>query len=431
MDDEKTHLTSKRMNVYSVEYNTIIERKWYIDVFTLLFGVGAWILVNSLFTQLPSLVQTAPEGWNLPSYLSIIIQIGNLGPLLYSIWRKYFENRYDRPLTLFMLVLGVASIFLMAGYYKITKLVFGEPHSVFLFVLTFFIALVGCTSSVLFIPSLSQFQDVYLVTYMIGEGLSGFLPSIIAIAQGVGTTSCATIIKNGHTITTKEVTNARFSSQIFFIIIGVLMFASTVSYICLEYLPVCKKEKLQIKKSQNLETESNLNTIKSSNIVLLIIQGAIVFFANGLMPSFQSYSCLPYGYLTYHLAANLSNIMNPIACFIAFYTNLKSRNVIHVLSAICKICTIYLVITAFASPTPPLYNTTAGMIIIVLLWVVYFGCASYIKLSIAAVLRKQGNKGLFYYGCVTQFGSATGALAAFYIINIAKLLNSYDPCSST
>lgn len=68
------------------------------------------------------------------------------------------------------------------------------------------------------------------------------------------------------------------------------------------------------------------------------------------------------------------------------------------------------------------------MIFQVFMWVLFFGCTSYIKLSIAAVMHNQGNKGLFQYGCTTQIGSLTGAIVAFYFINVVQLLKSYEPC---
>lgn len=64
----------------------------------------------------------------------------------------------------------------------------------------------------------------------------------------------------------------------------------------------------------------------------------------------------------------------------------------------------------------------------IFMWILYFGCASYVKLSIAAVLRNRGNKGLYYYGCITQIGSTAGALIGFYLINVVQLLKSYEPC---
>jgi len=330
-----------------------------------MFGVGSWILVNSLYTQLPLLVQKAPEGWSLPSYLSIAIQTGNLGPLLYSVWRKKYGNQYDRPLTISVMILGMISMFLMAMFYDVSSTIFGQSHSVILCTLTFAISLVGCTSSVLFIPSLSHYSDMYLITYMIGEGISGFVPSAIAIVQGIGTTTCHTVIRNGQNVTEKSITNANFSSGFFFVIIGSIMCASTISYLCLEYIPVCKKEKIH-KEPNGAEIHDNVTKVNSVlNVLLLVILGVIVFFANGLLPSIQSYSCLPYGYMAYHLAANLSNIANPITCFIAFYTNRTSKTVIFILNIVCKVSATYVLMTAFTSPSPPLQNTTNGMILIV------------------------------------------------------------------
>jgi len=62
------------------------------------------------------------------------------------------------------------------------------------------------------------------------------------------------------------------------------------------------------------------------------------------------------------------------------------------------------------------------------MWVLFFGCASYVKVSIAAVLRNEGNRGLFHYGCITQVGSLIGSLIGFYLIDVAQLLKSYEPC---
>lgn len=331
-----------------------------------MFGVGSWILVNSLYTQFPLLVQNAPEGWDLPSYISIAVQTGNLGPLLYSAWRKKYGNQYDRPLIILVLILGIISMFLMAMFYDVYGIIFGKPHSIILCILTFAIALVGCTSSVLFIPSLSHYSDIYLVTFMIGEGLSSFVPSLIAIVQGISTTTCKTFEQNGRNITEKAQTKANFSSGFFFTIIGTIMCLSAVSYLFLEYLPNCKKEKIQIK-PENVEVHGNITTksTHNSNIILLVIQGIIVFFANGFMPSIQTYACLPYGYMAYHLATNLSNMANPIACFVAYFTNRTSKSVIYVLFSICIVSTMYMLMAAISSPSSLLNNPTIGAILIV------------------------------------------------------------------
>jgi len=46
-----------------------------VDVLAALFGVASWVAINGLWVELPLLVQALPEGWSLPSYLSVIIQV--------------------------------------------------------------------------------------------------------------------------------------------------------------------------------------------------------------------------------------------------------------------------------------------------------------------------------------------------------------------
>ena len=54
-----------------------------IDVLAILFGISAWISINGLWVELPLLVNKLPESWSLASYLSVIVQIANLGPITY------------------------------------------------------------------------------------------------------------------------------------------------------------------------------------------------------------------------------------------------------------------------------------------------------------------------------------------------------------
>ena len=58
-----------------------------LDLLVLLFGISSWVSINGLWVELPLLVDRLPESWNLASYLSITVQIANIGPLLYSVLR--------------------------------------------------------------------------------------------------------------------------------------------------------------------------------------------------------------------------------------------------------------------------------------------------------------------------------------------------------
>lgn len=54
---------------------TGVDRRPLVDLLAMIFGVGAWVAVNGMWVELPLLVLHLPEGWNLPSYLSVIIQV--------------------------------------------------------------------------------------------------------------------------------------------------------------------------------------------------------------------------------------------------------------------------------------------------------------------------------------------------------------------
>lgn len=74
----------------------------------------------------------------------------------------------------------------LSFFYSEKTVIADNEYSLLLFVLTFFNALVGCFSSILFMPYLRNFNIKFLTSYFIGEGLSGVLPSIIALIQGIG-----------------------------------------------------------------------------------------------------------------------------------------------------------------------------------------------------------------------------------------------------
>ena len=132
-------------------------RVWQVDIMALLFGIGAWISVNGMWVQLPLLVQTLPEGWNLPSYMSVIIQVANIGPILYSILRVTVPSRIKDSYCIYMVMaIGTVSAILMVFFWRQTTYVDGAERSSALLVLLFFLALVDCSSSVLFMPFMGE-----------------------------------------------------------------------------------------------------------------------------------------------------------------------------------------------------------------------------------------------------------------------------------
>ncbi|KAF8564642.1 hypothetical protein P879_10772 [Paragonimus westermani] len=95
------------------------------------YGLGSWIVVNGVWVELPVLVNYLPEGWNLPAYLSVLIQIANLGPLIYvpltrlchnqghSFWSRCLQPP-ERLANYTILTVGLLSCILVAHLWSVS-----------------------------------------------------------------------------------------------------------------------------------------------------------------------------------------------------------------------------------------------------------------------------------------------------------------------
>lgn len=371
-------------------------RKVLVDLLAIVFGIGSWIGINSMYLQLPLLVSSAPEGWSLPSYLVVIIQIANIGPILYTLFQKFSPRKLkDSHLIHLVFVLGIIASILMSFYYDKTLEIGGTERSVPMFIIVFFLALVGCTSSVLFMPYMGRFKEMYLITYLIGEGLSGFLPSIVALIQGVGgnarcvETSNSTAANPEFELYTPSPLFGTY--EFFFFVFGVLII-SFIAFIFLDRSKISRREyaavvisngnhyeykenrpdKLTTYQTDSITSEQSLQEPETAKPLskrgyyyLLALIGVVCMFGNGVFPSVQSYSCLPYGNVAYHLTVTLSSIANPLACFLAVFLKHNSIRRILVLVAIGTVIGIYAMSTSLMSPNPPLVGKVIGEILVV------------------------------------------------------------------
>lgn len=357
-----------------------------MDFLAVLFGIGTWIAANSIFVQLPLLVLRAPESWNLASYIVIMIQLANLGPISYGLMIK-FKNFNNRYFIYFLLGLSIISSICMILFHDISITIFGAQRSGVLLILVFCFAVVGCTSSVLFMPYMGNFQEIYLITYLIGEGLSGFVPSVIALFQGVGgNTICIPSNSTVHTKMIPYTPPPRFGIETFFLIILSILITSFISFLILDRLYNQEKngKKLQKKsylfKDPELDTNAPLKEIdakpeltKANKSIIstmqykgfLFLLGAICLLSIGFFPAIMIYSALPYGNITYHLVVTLNSIANPIACFLAFFIPHTSTGNIIKMTVLTFPLIFYATLTSLMSPTPPLINHFVGELLVV------------------------------------------------------------------
>lgn len=333
-----------------------------------LFGMGSWVAINGMWVELPLVVPKIPEGWYLPSYLTVLIQTANIGPLFITLMHRFRPGMLDeRPVIYSIVGLGIVATFLLAFFWQHTVMVGGSLRSVPLLLLSFLLSVVDCTSSVTFLPFMMRLRPQYLTTYFAGEGLSGLVPALVALIQGVGIVHCqnATLAgvanTNISTLADGELEAiyqpAKFSVQIFFVFLSAMMVVCLVAFILLNYHPAVARERKNDlyfsgdlasgEREQSLSLhaqtpeqkpmisplESVRNEPKSSFGrgtystlevgFIFIVLAWVNALTNAVLPSVQSYSCLPYGNKAYHLAATMAAVANPVACFIAMFMPIR------------------------------------------------------------------------------------------------------------
>lgn len=359
------------------------KRNIFVDALTILFGISSWIGVTSTFLQLPLIVPTAPEGWTLPSYMVITVQSANIGSFAYVLYQKYSPKKIDDGFLIYLILLiGCVAAICMAFFYQDTTEINGTQHSVALLMFTLMFALVGCLSSVLFMPYMGRFRECYLVTYMCGMGLNGFLSSLLALIQGVGgPPECLANNSTDGPALIKFIPEPLFGIKIYFIFVFAILLLSTIAFILLNNLSVCKKEYAAgtigmgndyhyEKKDDNPEKKDNIpdDVLHLSTFNYIYLMAAVFGLSglgNGILPGLMSYSCLPYGNVTYHFSVTLAAIANPCAGFIAMFVPHTSIRVIRILSFVGSILAVYIFFIATQSPNPPLQHSIVGYLLIV------------------------------------------------------------------
>ncbi|KAG8240249.1 hypothetical protein J437_LFUL004709 [Ladona fulva] len=249
------------------------QRNYVVDILALTFALGAWISVTGFWVELPILIAHLPEGWRISSQLSVAIQLANIGPVIIGTisWHKKGEgderglSLSTRRCTIYsLLILGVIANIVLAFEWNATIVIGGYSHSLALILLLFSVGLIGCTSPVLFMPLMAIFPQKYLVSYLVGEGLGGFLPSMVALIQGVEESSNNT---NVSSISSAKDSLPLFGPTVYFLFIASIMLISTGSFFLLNNLPISKKEMMHFLNSdaQSLSSSNFMEDCNGSN----------------------------------------------------------------------------------------------------------------------------------------------------------------------
>lgn len=271
---EKDEGDTSRLNACLINCRTKLPKSALTYLLFCVFGIGSWIAVNGIWAEIAVLTITLPECYKLAAYLVVAIQIANVGPFLYTVVKYSFQRcgwvskqiHLERVTVSLIVAIGTAACVLLAIFWDRTASLRGSTHSVALIILSFFVALVDCTSSVVFIPFMKHFPEEYISALYIGEGLSGVLPSAVALSQGFANKSITCLNRYpGH-----QVLGIHFSPNIFFIFLAFMMLLCGLAFLGINVLPPVRKHMMVYKYPQfKIKGNSRMNTPAPSEATLI------------------------------------------------------------------------------------------------------------------------------------------------------------------
>ncbi|CAJ0590915.1 unnamed protein product [Cylicocyclus nassatus] len=410
----------------------------FILVVVVIFGSVTWIGTNSVWMQLPLLTSELPEGWNLPSYISAVVQIACIGPLIYTIVAKGCKAiaiSHTRLILCFLILACICQLGL-AFLWSETATIGSRNCSVALFVLLFGLALVDVISNVLFMPFMAKFHPSYLNAYFVGMGFSSLIPSILALIQGTSTYECVEGVPHYSA--------PRFSAGVFFGIIFISTCISTVAFLILKRRAAENEPMVEVDQETRSTTPATTSSSsreqiisagpnelsRASYIVILLITALISAQMNGIITSISSYATLPYSQQTYHYSITFSNIVIPAASFLSFFVIIKRLSILLPLAAMSTLTTAFLVYLAALSPSMIFDLKTAGSALSITAFLVAAGLHSYLRVAFASRLRNCTNSEskLFWCGFFTQIGSFIASMVMLPLVDFAHVFNSAPPC---
>ncbi|XP_051729218.1 solute carrier family 52, riboflavin transporter, member 2-like [Ctenopharyngodon idella] len=147
----------------------------------------------------------------------------------------------------------------------------------------------------------------------------------------------------------------------------------------------------------------------SHNVYLLLLLGISNALSSGVLPSVQSFSCLPYGTMSILVALSSVGlgIMSLGGCIFA----------------------AYLMALAALSPCPPLLGSQSGVALVIISWIIFTGLFSYLKVVIGTLLHEAGHAALLWCGVFIQAGSLIGAFTMFPLVSVYQVFQRAQDCT--
>lgn len=403
--------------------NASTERKYLVELLVLLFGLGSWFGVTTIFSQIPTISANA-EDRTLPLNLSITVQCGNAVALLYLYAHKTILIPFNNAHAITLLAVGCVAAIFMPFTYQIKV---GEMH-IALHTFTFIFATIGGFSSLVFMPYMKRFRGNYLFVFFFGQSLNDLLSNALAAIQGMWGSSECVYSDDEFPAFFRHTTKPLFQSHIAFMFTFPILAMSMAAFILLNKMKVCRDELVADNELNDVDTKQRSDPINSDdtsievqgtwkpNFTHLFMVNVLIGFAvTDIFPFMHSFTCQQYLRRpnVYNLTISLIAVHNPLIWFAAnlmpqqcfrIVRMCKLREafiVAYVLWIVYGICCFYplhsllgLILLVSFSFSSWLYGLLFNHYFVpqFMSWTIFSTSISFLKLSMSDIFRYQNGK---------------------------------------
>lgn len=365
-----------------------------------MFGLASWIAINGLFTQLPLFIAVLPEGYALPSELSIAIQVSNVAVLVYLLVPR---RPQPSPVgALLVIALGAVGLVLLAPLWAVQT----NGHSAALLSLTVVTGAADCLSSAVFLPLVGTYAAWLAVPFAVGEACTGVVATALALVQDPGHAN-------------------RFSVAVYFALLALIMCASGAALCVVWWHPRLRAHKVVVEEEEVQRSDKPAHgrrpLVASLRAHLLrqlapelLCTLAINVCENGVMASLLTYAVRPFGDAYYRAALYGGLAAAPLGTLV---TLLAPRGSYAVLALVWAPVSVVIVVSARLAKQWSALGALGGCIAAAVV------CARFTlgwskSLVYMSVLRRADDKeaGMLAVGCAQQAGATVGALVFFLLI---------------
>lgn len=346
------------------------QQKYVVQLLALLFGLGSWFGVTTIFSQMPTIMSFTPEEWMLPFYLSITVQLGNAVALLYLYAHKTIARPFnDAHVICVLMGVGCVAAICLPFTYQITV----GNWSIALHIFTFIFAVIGGFSSMLFLPYMKRFRGNYLFIFFLGQALNDVLANGLAAIQGMwGSSECPRLQLEFPEYGRHE-GSPLFKPIIAFLLVIPVLVTSTVAFILLNKMEVCRDELADDTEPNEVDPErlcdpiDQNSTAKHKFFDLFMANGLIGLASVSIFPCIHTFTCQQYLIrpLPYNLAIVFIAIYNPLIWFFVNLLPQQSIRIVRKCDARLAIVVPYLLYFAFQFAWGVPSKSLLGLILLV------------------------------------------------------------------